>query len=148
MGLDMDLKLIYKLEAQWNNVTGTFNVYKNGVKVPIALKDISYIECNLVYWRKANQIHEWFVNHIQNGKDDCKEYKVSKEAIKELIETCKKVLENHDLAEELLPTQGFIYFGSTDYDESYFECLKYTVQELSKLDLDSDDISYWYQSSW
>ena len=26
------------------------------------------------YWRKANQIHSWFVENVQNGEDNCNEY--------------------------------------------------------------------------
>lgn len=43
------------------------------------------------YWRKANQIHNWFVENVQDGSDDCNSYIVSKEQIDELLEICKKV---------------------------------------------------------
>lgn len=45
------------------------------------------------YWRKANAIHNWFVNHIQDGEDDC-EYRreVTLEDLRELYDTCKEVL--------------------------------------------------------
>ena len=29
------------------------------------------------YWRKANQIHNWFVQNVQGGEDDCGIYEVS-----------------------------------------------------------------------
>ena len=29
------------------------------------------------YWRKANQIHKWFVDNVQGGIDDCRPYPVS-----------------------------------------------------------------------
>lgn len=43
------------------------------------------------YWRKANQIHIWFVKNIQNGKDDCGDYEVSEQRLRELLELCKEV---------------------------------------------------------
>ena len=46
----------------------------------------------LMYWRKANQIHNWFVQNVQDGKDDCGLYEVSKEKLKELLELCLIVL--------------------------------------------------------
>lgn len=46
----------------------------------------------LVYWRKANQIHRYFVENVQNGIDDCSYYKVSKEQIEELLRRCKDVI--------------------------------------------------------
>lgn len=44
------------------------------------------------YWRKANAIHHWFVENVQNGTDDCERYEVSKEKLEELLETAKEVL--------------------------------------------------------
>lgn len=60
------------------------------------------------YWRKANHIHNWFVENVQGGKDDCKSYEVSEEQLTRLLETCKKVV----TACELIPgrvTNGYSY---------------------------------------
>ena len=46
---------------------------------------------NVGYWRKANQIHAWFVENVQNGCDDCKAYEVSEEQLEELLDICKRV---------------------------------------------------------
>lgn len=47
------------------------------------------------YWRKANHIHKWFVEHIQNGIDDCDYHREVTEAdLVELLETCNTVLES------------------------------------------------------
>ena len=48
---------------------------------------------SLVSWRKANQIHNWFVENVQNGKDDCGTYEVSKEQLETLLDICKNVFE-------------------------------------------------------
>jgi len=45
------------------------------------------------YWRKANAIHKWFVDNIQDGKDKCQTTYVSKENLEKLKEICVKVLE-------------------------------------------------------
>ena len=45
----------------------------------------------LVSWRKANQIHNWFVENVQDGKDDCGSYEVTKEQLKTLFKLCMKV---------------------------------------------------------
>lgn len=46
------------------------------------------------YWRKANAIHKWFVDHVQGGVDDCEMHdEVTKEILEELIDVCKGVLE-------------------------------------------------------
>lgn len=44
------------------------------------------------YWRKANQIHNWFVNNIQDGIDDCDYHReVTKEDLQELLEICREI---------------------------------------------------------
>ena len=57
------------------------------------------ITSELGYWRKANQIHNWFVNNVQDGKDDCGCYPVSKEQIEELLDTCREVLGASELVD-------------------------------------------------
>ena len=43
------------------------------------------------YWRKANQIHNWIVNNVQDGVDDCGTYEVTKDKLEELLEVCEYV---------------------------------------------------------
>ena len=104
----------------------------------------------LAYWRKANAIHGWFVKNVQEGKDDCGEYYVSLDKLKELKKTCEKVLEDVRLAEDVLPaTKGF-FFGDYRYDEYYERDLERTVEVLDKI-LSSPDAKDWwiqYHSSW
>lgn len=52
-----------------------------------------------VYWRKANAIHKWFVDHVQDGEDDCRPYDVSVERLAELHDTCVKVLDSTELVD-------------------------------------------------
>ena len=52
----------------------------------------------VAYWRKANAIHEWFVNHVQDGEDDCDYHdEVTKEILEELLDTCEEVLNASEL---------------------------------------------------
>jgi len=46
------------------------------------------------YWRKANQIHAWFVKNVQDDKDDCGDYYVSRENLEKLKADCKKVIKS------------------------------------------------------
>jgi len=59
------------------------------------------------------------------------------------------VLDNHALASEHLPTTSGFFFGSTEYDEWYFQDLQSTVEiidnALSKI---GDEWTFSYQSSW
>lgn len=83
-----------------------------------------------VYWRKANAIHAWFVDNCQDGIDECQTVNVTPGELMVLIETCEKVLADHTLADELLPSRSGFFFGSTIYDEWYFQTLKETVANI------------------
>lgn len=49
------------------------------------------------YWRKANQIHNWFVENVQDGIDDCGIYEAKKEQLENLLDRCKLVLNSSKL---------------------------------------------------
>lgn len=108
------------------------------------------ISIPVLYWRKENAIHNWFVKNAQNGVDDCGEYHVLREQLKELAETCQKVLDDNNKAHDLLPTTEGFFFGSTQYDEWYFEGLQKTQSRITNY-LRSprfNDYDFYYQSSW
>ena len=49
----------------------------------------------VAYWRKANAVHKWFVDHVQDGEDDCEYHReVTREDLEELRNICKELLEN------------------------------------------------------
>lgn len=129
------------------------------------------------YWRKANFIHQWFVDNIQDGIDDCGDYRVTQKDIQLLIETLEKVYlsldgkemitkkikdgtieyeekvfkeEDLEKAKELLPTQEGFFFGGIEYDEYYFEQIKDTLNDLQILDrsFDFENNYLIYGSSW
>lgn len=50
-------------------------------------------------WRKANHIHNWFVENVQGGTDDCGIYVVTEEDLLLLNELCKEVLDSSRLVE-------------------------------------------------
>lgn len=49
------------------------------------------------YWRKANHIHNWFVENVQDGIDECDTYEVTKEQLEDLLNVCRKVLDGSKL---------------------------------------------------
>ena len=98
------------------------------------------------YWRKANQIRGWFADNLEDFNDNG-ETKVEKEDLEALLDTCKKVLDNHDLASDLLPvTEGF-FFGNDEYDAIYFDEVEETVEQINQIlesfDWDAEDMYYW-----
>ena len=88
------------------------------------------------YWRKANSIHNWFLEHCgprdHDGEiiDDCRSIEVSVDKLEQLLEECKMVLADHSLAPVYLPTKSGFLFGPTSYDEYYFKDLKATIKIL------------------
>ena len=104
----------------------------------------------IAYWRKANAIHRWFVVNVQNGVDDCDFYLVTKEQLETLLDLCKQVSKQPELAPELLPTQQGFFFGSIDYDEYYLDQIELTIQQIDEVlrTVDFDKYDVYYYSSW
>ena len=115
----------------------------------IDISNVTNIEEEVGYWRKANQIHRWFVENIQNGVDNCGEYSVSKGELEELRNICTEVLNDHSKAEELLPSASGFFFGNTDYDEWYYNDVEHTIEIIDKIFSESDgNQDIYYSSSW
>ena len=105
------------------------------------------IDFPMGYWRKANQIHAWFVKNVQAGEDNCGTYIVSREQLEELKELCINVLAVPEMAEELLPPQMGFFFGGYEIDEYYMQALNHTVGIITRC-LESKFDYFEYQSSW
>lgn len=105
-----------------------------------------------MYWRKCYPIHDWFVDNVQGGVDDCKRYEVKPEQLIQLAMTIKEIQENHDRAEELLPPHSGMY-GSAYLDNHYWANLEYTrggIEDLF-LKIGEVDLYNWrfeYYASW
>ena len=114
----------------------------------------------LMYWRKANQIHNWFVQNCQNGVDDCEQYAITVADLMKLKELCEKILtmtekrkemrytsysatekvevdvlyltpEGVEFATKHLPSRSGFFFGSTEYDDWYVWELENTVEQIN-----------------
>ena len=92
--------------VKWEDVPGKecrdFYSKFNVVRYPSWDKDKRYgsvgIVENVGYWRKANAIHKWFVDNVQDGIDDCDYHnEVTKEILEDLLDTCEKVIANSKL---------------------------------------------------
>lgn len=149
MGLDMYLNRKQHVR-DWDH---TPEKKRANAKVEIRGKQIKtnkliYLEFEGMYWRKANHIHQWFVDNIQDGNDDCRVYYVPIEKLTELRDLCLYVSKDNKKAEELLPTQSGFFFGGTEYDEYYFDSLAETYKTLNTLIKNYPEDEYYYQSSW
>jgi hypothetical protein len=157
MGLDMYLTKRHYVQ-RWEHIEDEkqfeVSVKQGGKDYPhIDMSKIKNIEEEAGYWRKANAIHGWFVENVQEGVDDCGEYWVSPRQIDELYAACKEVLEDTSKGEELLSTRVGFFFGSTDYDEWYIRDIENTAAICENILNDVDDQGYlpyevYYQASW
>lgn len=121
----------------------------------LGLKDFScqgsphlIVDICVAYWRKSNQIHNWFVTNCQNGVDECQESEVTREQLEELLSVCEQALTNKD-SKMLPPTDGF-FFGSTDIDDGYWDDIEYTITQLKAI-LKNPGLkaySFKYRASW
>ena len=162
MGLDMYLNVRKYVDAQlgdWRDENRAPNpdfyaIMATAKITPESLPESrdGYValEIPAMYWRKSNAIHNWFVNNCANGEDDCKPVYVGREGIKELLNLCRSVLTKTEQPEEVLPTGSGFFFGSTEYDEYYFEDIKRTATELDSLlsDPSLEDCEFVYRASW
>ena len=129
---------IQKLFPELANIQGRF-----GDASPV--KEVSI---DAGYWRKANAIHDWFVREVQGGEDECKPHYVDREQLLALKEACEQVLADKQKAPELLPTANGFFFGSTDYDQYYFEDLESTVEIIDRCLALPTSWDFEYRSSW
>ena len=109
---------------------------------------VTGVDIDVGYWRKANAIHDWFVKNVQGGEDECRPHHVSREDLTALKDVCEQVLANKKLARDLLPTASGFFFGSTEFDQYYFQDLEQTVEIVDRclaLPLAWD---FEYRSSW
>lgn len=108
-----------------------------------------HIDFVIGYWRKANQIHSWFVQNVQGGKDECEPHRVSRDKLRELRETCQRALDNPDQAEKILTPRSGFFFGSIEVNEWYFEDLRHTIKVIDTcLSERYEDWEFYYRSSW
>lgn len=96
------------------------------------------------YFRKVNCVYRYFKDKLTDEtawvtKSDCED----------IVKRCNAVLENPNLASELMPTQSGFYFGSTEYDKYYFSDLRDVRKQFKsfiKYFKTDDDLMYIYMS--
>ena len=135
----------------------TVTAERNNKAIPFlgSIGTVTSINEEVMYWRKANAIHKWFVDNVQDGNDDCGVYEVTLDQLQELRHLCIEVLHDRTKADELLPCIEGFFYGGTEYDEYYFEDLENTAKVINKLVLEAirakeQKHSMWYEysSSW
>jgi hypothetical protein len=91
MGLDMylDAKTNFWAHEKEGKIIGKIRKIFPEIYEKTEMVSISF---NVGYWRKANHIHGWFVENIQEGNDDCREYYVDRDSLMKLKKLCEEVI--------------------------------------------------------
>jgi hypothetical protein len=153
MGLDMFLYAKRHLN-DWNevDVAKADQIRELFPELPVPVEDISramIVQTQIGYWRKANHIHKWMVDNVQDGKDDCKYYSFYSDQRSALRAVCEAVLADHTKAPSMLPTQSGFFYGDSQYGEWYFHDVQKTIGILDRCDsLDDESWEFEYTSSW
>ena len=183
MGLDMYLEASFSTRAYERPTDQDYADMREGKEVKIeksfefeeAISSIGFEDAPIDYaynhftyvfpiitWRKANAIHKFFVDEVQNGNDNCERHYVPKETLIELLDRITTILDiktpvaREMKAEELLPTdiEG-CFFGSKEYDDWYYKDLEDTKKTIEKVFEYQENAesgkcfdSFYYQSSW
>ena len=132
-----------------------------GAPIDYAYNHFTYV-FPIITWRKANAIHKFFVDEVQEGNDNCQRHYVPRDTLEELLDRITTILDiktpvaREMKAEELLPTdiEG-CFFGTKEYDDWYFKDLEDTKKTLEKVfeyeknaEAGKCFDGFYYQSSW
>ena len=96
----------------------------------------------VAYFRK----HNWLLPFFEYGQN-CSDKVIEKDELEHFIETARQVLEASpdkriEVAKEVLPTEAGFFFGDTEYDDYYFECLKKEIEAFEEILEETDFETY------
>ncbi|WP_279256106.1 hypothetical protein [Enterococcus faecalis] len=104
------------------------------------------------YWRKANQIRAFFASYAPEQSDINIEMLIVNEEM--LLELKQRIMlclteRNEEASSELLPTSQGFFFGSTEYDDWYYQDLEISLPIIEKaLTAIKDNKLVFYHEWW
>ena len=112
MGLDMYLNKSYTKQRRDD---GTFSTNFDDYKIDKFGRSnrVTFTE-TVGYWRKANHIHKWFVDNVQEGIDDCGEYYVSIKKLHKLRDICFDIISKLHGTEIRVPKKDVVEFENAN----------------------------------
>lgn len=109
---------------------------------------------------KANQIFNWFIDCVMNGKADKEYHEVTKKQFEDLLDACNKVKDsfidscvvNVEIAEKTLPLmkeKGY-FFGTDNYDAIYVQQIIDTIYAVKEIlaTTDFEKETVYFNASW
>ena len=139
-----------------DNVKAIMDKYNNDelkseIVVTIPVKDADAVDCfdmgkfektEAAYFRKVNFLLPFF-----GYEENCSDIEIDKYQVEDLVNACHTILDTletsgkqaaTEVANEMLPTEGGFFFGSTEYDEWYFKDVEYVLNKFTTI-LDNTD---------
>ena len=101
---------------------------------------------------KANAIHNYFVQTLGGGVDECQDMYVPRESLSELRQRCQDVIASDNMEEKAqevgLETVSGFFFGDNEYSDWYKEDLKLTIEICDHVLALPEEYDIHYQASW
>lgn len=94
MGLDMSLYACRSMVFENDSI---FDEIKKFITIPFPNATLNNIQVEVMSWRKANAIHNWFINNCTNGVEWCYPTQVFIGQLVKLRDICKEVLDHSEL---------------------------------------------------
>ena len=150
-----------------DNVKAIMDKYNNDelkseIVVTIPVKDADAVDCfdmgkfektEAAYFRKVNFLLPFF-----GYEENCSDIEIDKYQVEDLVNACQTILDTlktsgtqaaTEVANEMLPTEGGFFFGSTEYDEWYFKDVEYVLNKFTTILDDTDwDNETIYMHCW
>lgn len=111
------------------------------------------------YWRKFSALHDWMVQNIQGGDDDCGKYELDYDDLVALREKVKRAIIKHDM--DIFPPSTGFFFNPVDYEDWHWNNMQNLLNFLDFLFMnvenrkgnvhfigDEWDARIEYQASW
>lgn len=107
------------------------------------------------YWSKANSIHNWILKETGTSSDfnaGDNDIEITKDMLIKFVEQAKTVLKDRsdETSARLIPSCSGYFFGSTEYDEWYYDDIKDTAEKFLELvnTFDFEGYKLLYSCSW
>ena len=108
--------------------------------------EVIIVRFQLTSFDSFNFLQNYFINKYQ--VEFYQDLKIGLHDITDILDRVDRVLENNELAIELLPTLESLDFGNKEYNDLYFNELKEVKTSLTKVknEWDNDNENYLFSS--
>lgn len=101
------------------------------------------------YWRKCNFLHKFLCTNGQLIENEIL-YIIPRATLYDFLEKAVKVVKKHStkFSQNTLPTCAGFFYGSTEYDDYYYEWVLEEISKVAEILKNYDDEKFLYYASW